>query len=220
MVPNHAGRKDVFVYPPTDFSAFYPFPVNHACDRQSMVNVDNPDLDVRCRMSCKTFQPTHWRPVAIVPALSQPQIRKTTLGNVGGRRHYVSQRNSDSVHTVDVYLLNAMSWKSCRYLPGHWWHHFRNRDQHAMSITFWSKQKPFNLYDSVSVPCVVSPRHFHFACVVVCESGTQGFFLHPTARKAAILCASQRREFDPRRVWHRKPRSNPEWNSQYVAERK
>ena len=47
LIVDWSGRKEVFIYPPSDFRGMYPFPINHACDRQSMVNVDDPDFEVR-----------------------------------------------------------------------------------------------------------------------------------------------------------------------------
>mmetsp|Transcript_10754 Transcript_10754/g.20799 ORF Transcript_10754/g.20799 Transcript_10754/m.20799 type:complete len:214 (+) Transcript_10754:900-1541(+) len=38
------GRKEIFMWPPSDHRKLYAFPVNHACDRQAMVNPDCPDL--------------------------------------------------------------------------------------------------------------------------------------------------------------------------------
>lgn len=37
------GRKDVVLFPFTDYVKVYPFPTTHPCDRQSMVNVPDPD---------------------------------------------------------------------------------------------------------------------------------------------------------------------------------
>jgi ribosomal protein L16 Arg81 hydroxylase len=39
-----SGTKEVYLWPPGDCQGHYPFPVNHACDRQGMVNPDSPDL--------------------------------------------------------------------------------------------------------------------------------------------------------------------------------
>lgn len=39
------GQKAVILFPPTDYTRMYPFPVTHPCDRCSMVDVQRPDLD-------------------------------------------------------------------------------------------------------------------------------------------------------------------------------
>mmetsp|Transcript_14464 Transcript_14464/g.31327 ORF Transcript_14464/g.31327 Transcript_14464/m.31327 type:complete len:369 (-) Transcript_14464:408-1514(-) len=38
------GRKRFVLFPFVDYNKLYPFPVTHPCDRQSMVDVENPDL--------------------------------------------------------------------------------------------------------------------------------------------------------------------------------
>lgn len=38
------GLKSVVLYPPGDFRCLYPFPIDHPCDRQAMVNTEEPDL--------------------------------------------------------------------------------------------------------------------------------------------------------------------------------
>jgi len=39
------GNKEVILFPPSNFENLYPFPQGHPCDRQSMVDVMNPDLE-------------------------------------------------------------------------------------------------------------------------------------------------------------------------------
>lgn len=39
------GHKLVVLFPPDDYPRMYPFPVTHPCDRVSMVDVRNPDLE-------------------------------------------------------------------------------------------------------------------------------------------------------------------------------
>ena len=43
--PRADGRKRCVLFSPDDFRALYPFPVHHPCDRQSRVNLYNPDLE-------------------------------------------------------------------------------------------------------------------------------------------------------------------------------
>lgn len=39
------GRKRVCIYPPSDMDYLYSFPYGHPCDRQSMVNIDYPNVE-------------------------------------------------------------------------------------------------------------------------------------------------------------------------------
>jgi len=39
------GQKRVCLYPPADYERMYPYPYGHPCDRQSMVNIANPNLE-------------------------------------------------------------------------------------------------------------------------------------------------------------------------------
>mmetsp|Transcript_11319 Transcript_11319/g.16918 ORF Transcript_11319/g.16918 Transcript_11319/m.16918 type:complete len:495 (-) Transcript_11319:94-1578(-) len=93
------GHKEVYLWHPGDWKGMYAFPVNHACDRQSMVNPDSPDLG------------------------RFPMYRNT-------RPHHIILRPGDLL-----------------YLPVTWWHHFRNLDDFAVSVTFWSKQPRMKLED-------------------------------------------------------------------------
>jgi len=38
------GNKEVVLFPPSNFENLYPFPQGHPCDRQSMIDIDNPDM--------------------------------------------------------------------------------------------------------------------------------------------------------------------------------
>eukprot|EP00808_Paulinella_micropora_P012463 g60181.t1 len=102
-----SGRKEVYLWPPGDYKCFYPFPVNHPCDRQAMVNPDRPDLH------------------------RFPNFRFC-------RPHHVVLQPGDTL-----------------YLPAVWWHHFRNLDDLAISISFWSKQAPS--VDVTNLPLQLDP---------------------------------------------------------------
>lgn len=39
------GHKRVCLYPPADYDRMYPYPYGHQCDRQSMINIDNPNFE-------------------------------------------------------------------------------------------------------------------------------------------------------------------------------
>jgi len=39
------GHKRIILMAPSEFSGMYPFPVHHPCDRQSQVDIFNPDLE-------------------------------------------------------------------------------------------------------------------------------------------------------------------------------
>jgi len=39
------GKKTIVLFPPDDYTRMYPFPVTHPCDRCSMVDVHNADLE-------------------------------------------------------------------------------------------------------------------------------------------------------------------------------
>lgn len=40
-----SGYKHCVLFPPDQFQGLYPYPVSHPCDRQSQVDIDDPDLD-------------------------------------------------------------------------------------------------------------------------------------------------------------------------------
>jgi len=108
MFAQMGGRKEVYLWPPGDWQGMYAFPCNHACDRQAMVNPDNPDLN------------------------RFPLYRHA-------RPHYAALQPGDLL-----------------YLPVGWWHHLRNLDPLAISITFWSKQQKTSL-DTLKLP--LDQRH-------------------------------------------------------------
>jgi len=108
MFAQMRGRKEVYLWPPGDWQGMYAFPCNHACDRQAMVNPDNPDLH------------------------RFPLYRHA-------RPHYAVLQPGDLL-----------------YLPVGWWHHLRNLDPLAISITFWSKQQKASL-DTLKLP--LDQRH-------------------------------------------------------------
>jgi len=122
------GRKRFILFPPSDYECMYPYPLNHPNDRQSQVNIHNPDLTTFTNFAFATpheavihpgdvlYVPSYWWHHVISlddsisvswwflmqPVGEKPQILPLTTVNLVAMRRNIERMVSDEVGPTNV----------------------------------------------------------------------------------------------------------------------
>ena len=119
------GRKQVILYSPGDWDKLYPFPVHHACDRQSQVDVFSQGAWPACG--------------GLIPLSSledeAAQSVRIFAANGGADAARFPRFGAATAYEALVHPGEML------YIPCYWWHHISSLEE-TVSLTFWFKCGP------------------------------------------------------------------------------
>ena len=117
------GTKTCYLFAPSYYKYFYPYPLQHPCDRQSQINFDAIDFDRFSNM----------RDICCND--------KEEEGEGGGNNNVNEKKEKKNSNKKQYYhgYKCVLEPGDVLYIPRYWWHHIINEKKTSMAINFWFK---------------------------------------------------------------------------------